>query len=250
MRKYLLTAVVATILLVQCSKKDDTPSGSSPGSLNNRALGASANEMLSATKFTSIVVQLQYMPGYAPDANATNNLKAFLEGLLNKPGGITINPSPIAGSGKSILSISDISDLEKANRTQFTSGNVLCVYIIYVDAPYSTANVLGVAYRNTSLAVFGPTVTSNSGGINQASRTKLETNILEHEFGHLLGLTNLGSAMVTPHEDAAHANHCNNSACLMYYATQTTVMGGVLINGNVPLLDANCKADLTANGGK
>ena len=248
MKKSIAVLFVVVALFAQCSKNDSTPTSSN--NLNTKSVGASAKEFLSAGTYTSINVQLQYMPGFAPDAAALGNLTSFLNALVNKPAGITFSQKPIAASGKSVFSIDDISALEKANRTQFTNGNVLSVYVVYVDAPFTTANILGAAYRNTSLVVFGPTVTSNSGGVNQTTRTKLETTVLNHEFGHLLGLTNLGTSMVTQHEDASHMSHCNNSSCLMYFSTQTSVMGGVLVSGPIPVLDANCKADLTANGGK
>ena len=245
----MFAVLASSLLLVQCSKSD-TGSSAANANLNNRNVGASANEFLSASTYRSVNVQLQYMPGYAPDATALANLVAFLNTYINKPGGINITQTPIAASGKSTFTQADLIALETANRTQFTTGSVLSVYVVFTDAPFVTANVLGVAYKNTSLAVFGPTVTSNSGGINQTSRTKLETTVEEHEFGHLLGLVNNGSPMVASHEDAGHAAHCTNTACLMYYSTQTTVMGGVLMNNPVPVLDANCKADLQANGGK
>ncbi len=248
MKKYIVPLLLLVVLFAGCSKKETTTT--SPNNLNTKSVGASAKEFLSAVTYTSINVQLQYMPGFAPDADALTNLTNFLNSLINKPAGISFTQTPIAASGKSVFSIEDISALEKANRTQFTNGNALSVYVIYVDAPFTTANILGAAYRNTSLVVFGPTVTNNSGSFNQTTRTKLETTVLNHEFGHLLGLTNLGTSMVTPHEDASHIPHCNNSSCLMYFSTQTTVMGGVLLSGSIPILDANCKADLTANGGK
>ncbi|MCY7292856.1 MAG: hypothetical protein LH615_11820, partial [Ferruginibacter sp.] len=199
MKKYIVPLLFSVVLFAQCSKKDSTPTASN--NLNTKSVGASAKEFLSAGIYTSINVQLQYMPGFAPDAAALTNLTNFLNTLVNKPAGINFSQTPIAASGKSVFSIADISALEKANRTQFTNGNVLSVYIVYVDAPFTTANILGAAYRNTSLVVFGPTVISNSGGVNQTTRTKLETTVLNHEFGHLLGLTNLGTSMVTPHED-------------------------------------------------
>ena len=248
MKKFSLPLLICVLLFAQCSKKD--AAATSTSNLNTKSVGASAKEFLSAGTYTSIKVQLQYMPGFAPDAAALNNLTNFLNSLVNKPSGITFTQTPVAASGKSVFSIEDISALEKANRTQFTNGNVLSVYIIYLDAPFTTANILGAAYRNTSLAIFGPTVTNSSGGVNQTTRTKLETTVLDHEFGHLLGLTNLGTPMVTQHEDGAHMSHCNNSSCLMYFSTQTSMMGGVLLSGPIPVLDANCKADLTANGGK
>ena len=248
MKKYIVPLLLSLVLFAKCSKKESTTTPSS--NLNTKSVGASAKEFLTAVTYTSINVQLQYMPGFAPDATALSNLTNFLNTLLNKPSGISFTQTPIAASGKTVFSLDDISALEKTNRTQFTNGKVLSVYVIYVDAPFTTANILGAAYRNTSLVIFGPTVTNNSGGINQTTRTKLETTVLNHEFGHLLGLTNLGTPMVTPHEDASHISHCNNSACLMYFSTQTTVMGGVLLSGPIPVLDANCKADLSANGGK
>ena len=100
------------------------------------------------------------------------------------------------------------------------------------------------------MSILGKTIHDNSGGIGQASRTKLETTVLEHEFAHILGLVDSGSTMQTNHKDAAHGNHCNNTNCLMYYASETTDILGVLLTGSIPVLDANCKADLTANGGK
>src|SRR5207237_5065751 len=105
-------------------------------------------------------------------------------------------------------------------------------------------------YRNTSIALFGKTIHDNSGAVGQSSRTKLEATVLEHEIGHLLGLTDVGSPMQTPHKDATHGNHCDNSNCLMYYAAETTDVLGFLITGNIPSPDAHCIADMHANGWK
>lgn len=63
-----------------------------------------------------------------------------------------------------------------------------------------------------------------------------------------LGLVNLGSTMQTNHQ--ANGSHCNNSSCLMHYASETSDIPGFLITGSIPALDANCRADLAANGGQ
>ena len=190
------------------------------------------------------------MPGFQPDAASVNNLIAFINSLINKPGGVTVVQTQIAASGKASLSLAEIGQIEKNNRTAYTSGSQLGVYFLYTDGGYEQANVLGVAYRNTSMSILGKTIHDNSGAIGQTSRTKLESTVLEHEFGHILGLVNLGSAMQTNHQDGAHGSHCNNTNCLMYYQSETTDVLGFLLTGSIPTLDANCKADLTANGGK
>ena len=217
---------------------------------NNKVVGASAKDLLAASIYTSVKVEIQYMPGYAPDAAAINNLTIFLQNLINKPSGITVVQTLISSSSKATLSVNDIATIEKNNRTVFSSGSQLGVYFLYTDGAYSDGNVLGVAYRNTSISIIGKTIHDNSGAVGQVSRTKLETTVLEHEMGHILGLVDLGSAMQINHKDAAHGNHCNNTDCIMYYASETTDVLGFLLTGAIPALDANCSADLHANGGK
>lgn len=231
-------------------KKTDVAGVAVTHAENFKAVGASANNLLSAAAYTSIKIEIQYMPGYAPDAASINNAVAFLNALVNKPGGITVVQTQIASAGKPVMTINEIADVEKNNRTVFTSGTQLGVYFLYTDSKYTEATALGLAFRNTSMALLGKTIYDNSGGFGQVSRTKLESTVLQHELGHILGLVDLGSPMVTNHIDAAHGNHCNNSNCLMYYGSNTTSATGILISGSVPALDAACRADLASNGGK
>ncbi len=238
------------IILNSCSKKDDISGLPVGNTANTKAVGASANDLLSASKYSSVIIEIQYMPGYQPNAAAINNLVSFMNMVVNKPGGISVTQSAIASGGKTVYTLDDVTALEKTNRTVFTSGSTIGINFLYVDGTYTQANVLGFAYRNTSMCIFAKKVNDNSGGVGQVSRTKLESTILEHEMGHILGLVNLGSNMQVAHEDASHEKHCSNTNCLMYWETQTTDIMGTLMIGNVPSLDANCMADLKANGGK
>ncbi len=247
------TVIVFSFLILAfagCKKSDTITNLPAINNENNKTVGASANDLLSAAKYTSVKIEVQYMPGFQPDAAAINNLIAFINSLMNKPGGVTVLQTQIASAGKTVLSLNDIATIEKNNRTVYTSGNQLGVYFLYTDGNYSQGNVLGIAFRNTSMSLLGKTIHDNSGGVGQASRTKVVSTVLEHEFAHILGLVNIGSTLQTNHQDGAHGNHCNNTSCLMYYASETTDIFGILLTGNIPVLDANCKADLTANGGK
>jgi len=238
--------LLSFIVVAGCSKSDVA----GPASENKKAVGASANDLLSAAKYTSIRLDIQYMPGYQPDGPSVSNLVAFLNLLCNKTGGIIVTQTPIPSGGKTMYSDADVRAIETANRTVFTTGNTLGINFIYLDGTYTTENVLGFAYYNTSMALFGRKLFASSGGLGQPSRTKLESTIMEHEMGHLLGLVNLGSPMQTGHEDASHGKHCSNNTCLMYYQAQITDIMGPLTTGAIPVLDANCRADLRANGGK
>ncbi len=241
-----------TLLLAGCSKSDTSyvNNPDAPDFLHNRPVGASANELLAASKYTSLKIEVQYMTGYQPDAAALNHLQTTLSGIVNKPSGITIVTKEIPAAGNSTLSLNEIVTIEKNNRTAFSSGSELAIYILFTNGNYTDNNVLGVAYKNTSTVLFGKKINDNSGGIGQASRTKLVATVAEHELGHLLGLVDLGSPMQTNHKDASHGNHCNNNNCLMYYASETSDIFGFLITGSIPSFDANCRADMRANGGQ
>lgn len=246
--------IIAVFILsggLACSKSEQSYVNN-PGVsdyLHNRPVGASAHEILAAGTYSSLIIEVQYMSGYQPDAAALDHLRSMLAALVNKPGGITILTKEIEHNGAGALSAEQVLELERRHRTQFTTGNKLALYILFAGTACTEQEVLGIAYRNTSAALFAKRINELSGGLGQASRTKLTATVAEHELGHLLGLVDLGSPMQTSHKDNAHGSHCNNTGCLMYHAAETSDILGVLITGSIPQLDANCRADLRANGG-
>lgn len=254
--KRLLVAFSTAILLISfqgCKKENgDTSGGTGLTPINpenDKSVGYSAYDFLNSSPYTSLKVEIQYMPGYQPDGPAVNNLLSFLNTNLNKTTGITLSQAEIPSGNRVSYSLQDIAGIEKQYRTAYNSGNQLSLYILVTDGNYADNNVLGVAYRNTSFSIFGKKINSNSGGVGQASRTKVVSSVLEHEMGHLLGLVDLGSPMMINHVDG-NGGHCNNDQCLMYYATETTDVLGFLITGSIPTLDDACKEDLKANGAK
>ena len=238
------------VCFISCKKETTFSNNPDANDLHNKAVGASANQMLSAAIYKSLKIEIQYMTGYAPDAGALSQLQNVLGVYLNKPSGITIVTKEISASSSATLSIDQVRTIEEQNRTVFTTGDQLGVYVLYTNGNFTDNNVLGAAFRNTSIVIFGKTIHDNSGALGQTSRTKLEGTVLDHEFGHIIGLVDLGSPMQTNHKDASHGNHCNNTNCLMYYASETTDILGFLLTGNIPSFDANCIADMHANGGK
>ncbi len=250
--RLILFLLFIPVFFVSCSKSS-TQYVNNPGSpdyLHTRPVGASANELLAQDKYNSLKIEILYMPGFAPDPQAIEHMQSFLSGILNKPGGISIVTKEVPGTSKQMMTINDIIEVEKNQRTVFTTGTQIGVCIVYTNGAYTNAPTLGIAYRNTSSAIFGKTIIDNSGGLTKPSRTKLEATVLEHEMGHLLGLVDLGTEMQAPHKDADHGNHCNDRNCLMFYEAESTDILGFLLTGNIPALDGNCRADLTANGGR
>lgn len=233
-----------TLFFIACTN----PSSNGPGP------GDFAREYLSESTYTSLLIEIQPVTGYSPTAGAQTALQNFLQGLLNKSGGITIQVNTaIASPGKTSYSLSDIKSLESAHRTVFNTGSQASAFILFVDGTYSgntSSQVLGQAHGPTSIVIYQKSIQSLSGGIGQPTRQVLETTVLEHEFGHLLGLVSIGSPTQSAHLDVHHGAHCTNTNCLMYWSVDTSNFVGNLLGGTVPSLDAACLADLHANGGQ
>ncbi|WP_100612160.1 zinc metalloprotease [Confluentibacter lentus] len=256
MKKTLKIACIV-LLLVACSKDDDlkTVDNIIPKSENQKATGSSANDLLSDDTFKSLVIELVYVEGLKPSQNTIDNFVSFLNTRTFKPNGITVETRAITSIGKTSYSTQDIITIENANRTKYNTNNQIAVWALFIDgASANTTNsgtVLGTAYRNTSFVIFEETIHELSNSAFEPNRSVLETTVITHEFGHLLGLTNLGSNMVENHEDPEHAKHCNVESCLMYWAAESgSGLSNLVGSSTAPQLDAKCIADLQANGGK
>jgi hypothetical protein len=228
-----------TLLLTACQKEPMV------SNLDYKTLGSSAHDLLSSSIYTSLHVQVSYMPGYQPDTTSLNNLTSFLKTYFNKPDGIHVYLHSITSSSKTELSLSDIVAIEQKNRVEFTAGNTIAVHILITDTGFSDSTDLAISYWNTSFCLFGKSVYSKSAGGAQQARSNLISTLFQHEFGHLVGLVGQGSPQVAPHRDDSNGAHCNNPGCLMYYSVET----GPSFTG-IPSLDIKCINDLKANGAK
>jgi hypothetical protein len=247
---------ICLILFVSCSKEDSTDPPVPIDPVDNKQLtGSSSNDLLSDKKFTSMIVEVVYIAGFEPSETAINNFVAFLYSRTYKPNGISITKRVIPSTGKAAYTLEDIVAIENINRTKFNTSNQIAIWIFFADGKSSldtnTSTILGTAYWNTSLVIYEKTVQGLSDGPLEPNRSLLETTIITHESGHLLGLTNLMLAMQSAHEDASHPKHCDVSSCLMYWSSETGhSVSNMASGGSAPQLDSQCISDLRANGGR
>lgn len=222
---------------------------------DNRSVGASAKDILGRGMYNSITLEIQYAPQQRPSDTVVKDVLAFLEKYCNKTENVqsVITEIPVQGGA---LTINNLTTIEARLRESYTSYDTsnnkddLSIYVMITESTYQNPNILGIAYRNTSIGLFGGAIEANSGAADQPSKNKLTATVLKHELGHLMGLVNTGTPMQTNHQDNAHGKHCDNPDCLMYHTMQTTEGISKLASGFVPTLDENCMNDLRANGGK
>lgn len=253
-KRFLVFNALILILALFAASCFNNPSGTDDDSyVHVQNPGISANDFLSDENYTRLIVEIDYMQGFAPNDEALDSLQAFLERRLNKTSIIIQTPTEIPAAGQTSYTASEIRALEQQHRDEFTEGPTLAAYMLIVDSQYEDGNVLGIAYYNTSTAFFGGTYNEVSGGFNEPSRRLTESISFRHEFGHLFGLVNIpnsGTEMQTNHQDSEHGRHCTNETCLMYYAMENAGLFGQFFGEGIPSLDGNCIADLRANGGK
>ncbi|NOT76117.1 MAG: peptidase [Cyclobacteriaceae bacterium] len=245
MKKISVLILWVFILVLGC-KDNDSINSSNP----NNVVPA---DFLSNSNYDKLIVEIQYVNGFQPSAATVNNLTAFLQARLNKSSGITVVQSEIASPGKSVYLDADIQSNENLHRTQKTSGKTLTAYFFFADGEYSgstgNSKILGIAYGSSSMAIFEKSIKDLSGGVSQPSVATLESTVVLHEFGHILGLVNRGTPLKSAHQDA-NGKHCTDTNCLMYFSVDTSDAVANLLGGNIPELTTGCLDDLRSNGGK
>lgn len=256
-RKLIFIAFLS-ISIVSCTSDDPSSRGGGSGidkSANLRSLGESANELLSDERYTSINIEMLYVTGYEPSQRTIDNLKSFLAARTFKPDGVSISTRAVASSGKAPFSIEEIAEIEKQERLLYNAGDEIAVYIYIADGSNDedsdTKVVLGSAFRNTSMVIYGKTIQNVAARVNAPDKSTVESTVVNHEFGHLFGLVDIGTPMLTDHEDDSSKGHCNVDECLM--VANVSFASGIIDmidNNDIITFDDLCTQDLQANGGR
>lgn len=239
-KTYFTTFVLFLGLFLGCSSdsNDDTPDKPKvvDKTANLQGTGDSANDLLSNDKFTKLKIEIAYVDGFKPTQEAMDGFVAYLKKRTFKEV-VDIEYNKLESPDEESLTLDEISDLESENRTLYNDGDTLAVYIYFSDAPAEGDDeeedlvTLGAVYRNTSMIIHEVTVRKLADQSIFISDADVENLTVNHEFGHLFGLVNLGTEPVNDHEDVQKDDdgetildsegkplgnsHCNVQGCLM-----------------------------------
>ncbi|MGI9545840.1 MAG: hypothetical protein ACR2MM_01280 [Flavobacteriaceae bacterium] len=281
LKKRIFMLFVAAGLLLACSKDDESNGNQDPGGVNKAAnllaAGESANDILSSTNFTQLLVEIAYVEGFRPTQEAMDVFETYLRDRTFKQE-IEFQYRSLTSPNQETLTIQEVANLEEENRVNYNDGETLTIYIYFADAPdddddeSSQVVTLGSVYRNTSMVIYEQTVRDLASKSVLVTVADVESATLNHEFGHLLGLVDLGTDMVNDHEaierdeegnpvldnngNPVGNNHCDVNGCLMRAELQfgSGIVGMLESRAArglaIPVLDAECIRDLQANGGK
>ena len=243
---FLVVTLVAASTLAGCSL---LPNALNPDSRS--AVGSDAKDLVSAGKYPNLLIQLDYPSGYEPnDAALSDFVSVIAQATGRDASHITFDKEAVipAEPGKK-YTWDEIQGLENAHRTKHTGGDTAAVYMVYVagGSQEDTGNgvVLGAAYHGTSIVMFKGNIQANSGTSTLSGKPPeqyVERAVLIHEFGHAMGLVNLGAPMVHPHEDTtgdgtgqdghdpARHGHSTDRNSVMYWAVESSAGLSGLVN--------------------
>ena len=228
-KSLLLISIVA--FAVSCSKSssdNDSSEAKVDKAVNLLATGDSAKDILANDTYDKLLIEIAYVTGFKPTVAAMADFTEYLQEHTFKED-IELVYNELSSPSEDELTLQEIADLETRNRTAFNTGSTLAIYIYFADAPAEGDDLegglvtLGAVYRNTSMVIHEATVRDLASLSSSITEADVETTTLNHEFGHLFGLVNLGSDMVNDHESESENedgqlvddNHCNQAVCLM-----------------------------------
>ena len=197
-------------------------------------------------KYTSMVIEIDYAPGFEPEDSSISLLENRLREICDKPDGVSITTTETVFEIEGSWSADDVRN--EAYRTREVSPyfqtNVLTWHILMPSGEYEDDSVLGVAVNAADIAVFGTTIDDSTNFLNRPSAEEIENSVMLHEVGHLLGLVNCVYVSDIDHEDPEHPKHSNNEESVMHWAIESSSIGNIF-DGELPDdFDSADKSDL------
>jgi hypothetical protein len=200
---------------------------------------------LDDSTYTSMVVEIDYEPGYKPELSSTDLLKERLESVCKKPQGIEIQFTETDFANEDIWDANDVRVTgweEKSHDPR--DGSTLYWQVIFPAGVYENESVLGVAVDASTISIFKDSIDDAENFLRRPSAEKIENSVLVHEFGHLLGLVNTVYTSPENHEDSEHPGHSNNDDSVMYWAIESSSIANFFDNELPTEFDIDDKNDL------
>lgn len=226
------------------------------GDADQRALDRIEN-YLRGDEYSRLVLEVDYVDGYAPRESVEENLVARIDELVDKPDGVAVERDETITSrgGDHEWSSEELHQLVDENNDLSVGDDTIKMNVVFVDGHYEedddNSKILGLAWGNRNMAIFKKTLEDNCDGIltGEGVCRRAEEAIWTHELGHTLGLVANGVEPQSNHHDQEHGAHCNNDNCLMYWRYEGSdvfdeIADRISGSGSTIDFDESCREDL------
>ncbi len=236
----------------------------SADSLSDAELRQRVAEYLEQEPKTSIRLEVDHVPGLAPNQDVIDGLTSRL-GFLEKPVRVELQAS-LSSSNDGGWSFAELEAVAAKSYNGPKQSDEAVIHVMFVDGHYAqsatSTNVLGLAWDNRHIVLFADTLKTTCtpdsndelkrrGLVEKACNATVIGTWL-HELGHVIGLVNDGLDMVDNHEDPDHPRHDADPNSIMYWQFDVAgifdlVKGKILADEDpVPSFSPACLADINA----
>ena len=158
-------------------------------------VGECRYEILQSSKYSKLHIEIDYVSGYEPSSDALDLLRQRINEVTDKTS-VTFSQESF-GSTDTSYSLEEMLEIENSQRTKFKKGDEFVIHILYLNGEFEdNENALGIAYKGSSFAMFKENIEDSA--FLFISAEDIEKAVLVHEYGHLLGLVNMG--YTSPHD--------------------------------------------------
>lgn len=219
-------------------------------------------EVLQASPFTQLVIEVDHAPGRAPSLAAQEHLLQTMRNITAKAS-VTMTLEASLPDEARTWTADDLVDLETRTRTTRHAAPVAVLHVLYPAGHYEDPGVAGLTVSGPVIGpvtVFRDTIDDIDLGLPTgplplptSARDQMERVTLLHEAGHAIGLVDNGLPMVRDHEDKEHDGHSANEASIMWWRFEQAegLREALLDDGTLPeTFDADDRADIRAAGGR
>jgi hypothetical protein len=207
-------------------------------------VGSFAPGLLRADRSSGIVVEVRAADGAALRQSSLAHLSSVLGQVSGKP--ISGANGPAIRQGARAWTADELrveADAPGTLRQPAGPDGLAVLRVLAVHGTYGgDQGVLGVSVRADTAVIFSDQVAA-SGSVLIGS-AGIESAVVAHEAGHLLGLVDL--YLHTGRQDPDHPGHSTNSGSVMYWAVESSLVGDVLKGGPPQEFDSADLADLAA----
>jgi len=178
-------------------------------------------------RYTELIIEYNYVLGYPPSPGSKESLITTIEELSDKDSVVDVVGDGITPRlGINEYHRHDIEDIFDSYSHYERKGSTMVLNVLYLDGEWAeNPNVLGLSYGGEYMVLFKETIHKVSLTSSNLGVEDVETSVLIHEFGHILGLVGIGYE--SNHEDDEYEHHCDESAgrCVMSASVEIK-MGG------------------------